>query len=157
METQVWESQNKSYFTLYTSRQWSLWVQKIGVYGEWVVRAHRSEHYILFINREWGHYREISDNIKAKVWDFLVMTKQMRLISIVAFSLWTWPCNQLKPTTGQKKNSELYPWGCNTIRWHWSTDALFDSYQLTIIWMSIRMSTIKLNTDCIRLGHLHCS
>ena len=109
METQVWESQNKSYFTLYTSRQWSLWVQKIGVYGEWVVRAHRSEHYILFINREWGHYREISDNIKAKVWDFLVMTKQMRLISIVAFSLWTWPCNQLKPTTGQKKKQWVVP------------------------------------------------
>ena len=30
----------------------------------------------------------------------------------------------------------------------------FDSCQLTITWMSIRMSTIKLNTDCICLGHL---
>ena len=102
METQVWQSQNKSYFTLYTSRQLSLLVQKVGVYGECVVRAHRSEHYILLINREWGHYREISDYIKAKVWDFLVMTKQTRLISIKAFSLWTWACNQLKPTTGQQ-------------------------------------------------------
>ena len=102
LETQVWESKNESYFTLYTSRQLSLWVQKIGVYGECVVPAHRSEHYILLINRKWGHYREISDYIKAKVWDFLVMTKQTRLISIKAFSLWTWACNQLKPTTGQQ-------------------------------------------------------
>ena len=32
---------------------------------------------------------------------------------------------------------------------------LFDSCQFTITWMSIRMSTImKLNTDCICLGHL---
>ena len=30
----------------------------------------------------------------------------------------------------------------------------FDSCQLTITWMSIRMSTIKLNTDCICLEHL---
>ena len=34
------------------------------------------------------------------------------------------------------------------------SDTLFDSCQLTIIWMSIRMSTIKLNTDCVCLGHL---
>ena len=33
-------------------------------------------------------------------------------------------------------------------------EALFDSRQLAITWMSIRMSTIKLNTDCICLGHL---
>ena len=159
METQVWESQNKSYFTLYTSCQLSLWVQKIGKYVECIVPAHRSEHYILLINRDWGHYREISDYIKAQVWDFLVMTKQTRLISIMAFSLWTWACNQLKPTTGQQitLKNELYSWGCNTVRWHWSADALFDSYQLTITWMSIRMETIKLNTDCICLGHLHCS
>ena len=32
----------------------------------------------------------------------------------------------------------------------WSADTLFHSYQLTITWMS----TIKLNTDCICLGHL---
>ena len=33
-------------------------------------------------------------------------------------------------------------------------DTLFDSCQFTITWMSRRMSTIKLNTDCIYLGHL---
>ena len=33
-------------------------------------------------------------------------------------------------------------------------DSLFDSCQLTITWMSIGMSTIKLNSDCICLGHL---
>ena len=30
---------------------------------------------------------------------------------------------------------------------------VFDSCQLTITWMSIAMSTIKLNTDCLCLGH----
>ena len=30
----------------------------------------------------------------------------------------------------------------------------FDSCQLTITWMSISMSTVKLNTDCICHGHL---
>ena len=29
---------------------------------------------------------------------------------------------------------------------------VFDSCQLTITWMSIAMSTIKLNTDCLCLG-----
>ena len=33
-------------------------------------------------------------------------------------------------------------------------EALFDSCQLAITWMSIRVSTIKLNTDFICLGHL---
>ena len=33
-------------------------------------------------------------------------------------------------------------------------EALFYSRQLAITWMSIRMPTIKLNTDCICLGHL---
>ena len=51
---------------------------------------------------------------------------------------------------------------------HWSADNLKKhvtsmndtgqwipySCQSTITWMSIRMSTTKLNTDCIYLGHL---
>ena len=45
-------------------------------------------------------------------------------------------------------------WSRGTVRWHWSADTLFDSCQLTITWISIRMSTIKLNTDCIYLGYL---
>ena len=50
---------------------------------------------------------------------------------------------------------ELYTWSRGTVRWHWSVHTLFDSCQLTITWnMSIRMSTVKLNTDCILcLGH----
>ena len=48
-------------------------------------------------------------------------------------------------------------WSRGTVRWHWSADTLFDSCQLTITWISIRMSTIKLNTDCIYLGHLASS
>ena len=48
-------------------------------------------------------------------------------------------------------------WSRGTVRWHWSADTLFDSCQLTMTWISIRMSTIKLNTDCIYLGHLASS
>ena len=50
--------------------------------------------------------------------------------------------------------NELYTWACDTVMWHGSADTLFDSCQLTITWMSIRMSTIKLNTDCICIGYL---
>ena len=48
-------------------------------------------------------------------------------------------------------------WSRGTVRWHWSADTLFDSCQLTMTWISIRMSTIKLNTDCIYLEHLASS
>ena len=48
-------------------------------------------------------------------------------------------------------------WSRGIVMWHWSVDTLFDSCQLTITWISIRMSTIKLNTDCIYLGHLASS
>jgi len=34
------------------------------------------------------------------------------------------------------------------------SDNLFDSCQLTMTWMFIMMSTIKLNTVCVCLGHL---
>ena len=46
----------------------------------------------------------------------------------------------------------MYTWAGDILRWHWSVDALFDSCQLTMTWMSIRMPTVKLNTDCICLG-----
>ena len=72
----------------------------------------------------------------------------------MAFSLWTLVCDQLKPTTGQritlKKGhlSELYTLKArDTVRRHWSGDTLFDSSQLTIIWMSIRMSTINISLN----------
>ena len=55
----------------------------------------------------------------------------------------------LKPTTGLRIS-----WALNTVRWHWSVDTHSDSCQLTITWMSIRMCTINLDTDCIYLGHL---
>ena len=50
-----------------------------------------------------------------------------------------------------------YYWSRDTVRWYWSADTLVDSCQSTITWMSIRMSTIKLNTDCIYLGQLASS
>ena len=62
----------------------------------------------------------------------------------MAFLWWTWACNQLKPTTGQRI----------TLKNTTTVDTLFDSWQLTITWMSIMMSTIKLNTDGICLGNL---
>ena len=59
-------------------------------------------HYILLINRGWGHYREISDRgldvltslslgqyIKAEVWDFPVMTERTRLISCLLYGLFS--------------------------------------------------------------------
>ena len=73
--------------------------------------------------------------IKSQVWDFPVMTEWTRLISYyMAFSLWTWACNQLKPTTGQQITlKNLSPqWVVHlprdTVRWHWSADTLFDSF-----------------------------
>ena len=58
--------------------------------------------YILLINREWGHYREISDRgldvltkrlrgqyIKAEVWDFPVMTERTRLRSYLLYGLFS--------------------------------------------------------------------
>ena len=77
----------------------------------------------------------------------------------MAFSLWTWACDKLKPATSQqitlKKHhlSELYTWACGAVRWHWSVDTLFDSCQFTVTWLSIRMSTqVK---HLVTLGVIH--
>ena len=49
----------------------------------------------------------------------------------------------------------LYSWARHTFIWHWSVDnTLFDSCQLKITRMTIRISTIKLNTAWICFGHL---
>ena len=74
----------------------------------------------------------------------------------MAFLLWTWACDQLKPTTGQRmtlKNTS--PQWVVHLSPRYSqvplvSGYLFDCFQLTVTWMS----TIKLNTDCICLGHL---
>ena len=68
--------------------------------------------YIPLINREWGHYREISDRgldvlterqrgqyIKAEVWDFPVMTERTRLISCLLYGL----------LALEKKNRKRFP------------------------------------------------
>ena len=78
----------------------------------------------------------------------------------MAFSLWLSLRSIIKLTTGQRITLKirhlngLYPWARDTVMWHWSADTLFDSCHLTITWMSMGMSTIKLNADCICLGHL---
>ena len=108
-----------------------------------------------FRPRPWVQY------IKAEVWDFLVMTEWTRLISYLLFGLFimelslrsmktnNWSADNLKNVTAMSCTLELY-----TFRWYLSADTLFDSCQLIITWMSIRMSTIKLNTECLCLGHL---
>ena len=89
--------------------------------------------------------------IKAEVWDFPVMTERTRL--------WTGACSQLKPTTGQRLNwKNKSPQGVVHFSPRCSQVTLvsghpFYSCQLTLTWLSIRMPTIKLNTDCICLGH----
>ena len=69
---------------------------KVKIISEQVVSNFTN--YILLINREWGHYREISDRgldalterkrgqyIKVEVWDFPVMTEWTRLISYLVY------------------------------------------------------------------------
>ena len=83
----------------------------------------------------------------------------------MAFSLWTRVCDQFIKANWSADNfkkthhlNELYNIEPTfTFRWHWSVDTLYDSCQLTITWAFIRVSTIKLNTDCICLGHLACN
>ena len=110
----------------------------------------------------WPRYRSIQ-YIKALVWDFPVMTEWTRFISYLFYGLFimdlslqpiktnNWSADNFKKTHHLNK---LYTWACDTVRWHWSADTLFDSCQWTITWIYIRMSTIKLNTDSICLGHL---
>ena len=65
-----------------------------------VISTNNFCNYIPLINREWGHYRKISDRgldvfterqrgqyIKAEVWDFPVMTEWTRLISYLLYGL----------------------------------------------------------------------
>ena len=71
-------------------------------------------------------------------------------------SLWSiktnnWSADNFKKTIHLNKVAHLNP------RYSQVTlvsGYLNDSCQLTITWVPIRMSTIKLNTDCICLGHL---
>ena len=66
----------------------------------------------------------------------------------------------IKPTTAQSITfKHMSPQWVVHLSWRYSQVTLvsgypFDSCQLFIRWMSISMSTIKLNTDCICFGHL---
>ena len=118
---------------------------------------------IPLINGERGHYREFSDQcivslsqyIKADVWDFPVYDRMDEINKL--FIIWpfhygpepainiikinNWSADNFKK---KKKTPQwVVAWACITVRWHWPMDALFDSCQLTITWMSLRMSTIK--------------
>ena len=80
----------------------------------------------------------------------------------MAFSLWTWACHRLKPATGQqitfKKNISSVSCTLEPVMQWGDTGQqipFFDSCQFTVTWLSIRMSTLRLNTDCICLGHLN--
>ena len=77
------------------------------------------------------------------------MTKQMGLISYLFYGLFIMHLSQHKTNNWPADNfkNELYTWAHDTVGWHCSADAIFDSYQLSITWISIRMAT-----TC--LGHL---
>ena len=62
--------------------------------------------------------------------------------------IWHLPKNKFKNTLRSEHLSPQYSYVTLV------SGYLFDSCQLTITGMSIRMTTIKLNTDCICLGHL---
>ena len=62
--------------------------------------------------------------------------------------IWHLPKNKFKKTLCSKHLSPQYSYVTLVSGYR------FDSCQSTITRMSIRMSTIKLNTDCICLGHL---
>lgn len=76
-------------------------------------------------------------------------TNKMGLISYLFYGLFIMHLSQHKTNNWPADNfkNELYTWAHDTVRWHWSADAIFDSYQLSITWISIRMAT-----TC--LGHL---
>ena len=59
--------------------------------------------------------------------------------------------DNLKKNTSPQWVEHLSPWYSQLTL---VSRYLFDSCQLTITWMAIRMSTIKVNTNCICLGHL---
>ena len=90
--------------------------------------------------------------------------KQSKLISYLLYGLFfDWEimdlslaCSKLKPVTGKKN---ITWWVVHLSLWYSHVTLvsryLFDSCQLTVTWMSIRIiSTIKLNTDCIWLEHI---
>ena len=97
-----------------------------------------------------------SQYIKAELWDFPIMTERTNKLFIIC--PFHYGPDQLKLTTGQWITLKIHvistSWARDTVMWHWLAVTLFDSCQLTITWMSIRMSTIKLKTHCICPGHL---
>ena len=110
--------------------------------------------------RPWCIDRVIARSIH-QGWDLrFPCNDQMDDYCMMAFSYWIWTCNQLKPITRQWITLKYTsPQWVVHLSLHYShvtlvSRYLLDSCQLTITWMSIRMSTIKLNTDRICLGHL---
>ena len=80
----------------------------------------------------------------------------------MAFPLWTWSCDQLKPTSGQQITLKKHftSMSCTLEPAIQSGDIGQRMPFLTSVnWpqhnhISIRMSTIKLHTDCVCFGHL---
>ena len=92
-------------------------------------------------------------------------TDKVNKLFIIWPFLWQWQIMDLRLQSIKtndwsadifKKNMSLQ-WvvqAYDTVIWHRSVDTLLNSCHLTITWVSLRMSTVKLNTDCICLGHL---
>ena len=97
--------------------------------------------------REW--------NIKFLILGELSLTVfRVQRKSLLNLAIWASWCQHILAQTSFQLASKPFWSARNTFMWHWSADTLFDSCQLTITWMAIRMFTIKLNTDCICLGYL---
>ena len=96
--------------------------------------------------------------MKDKVWNFPVTTERTRLISYLLYGLllWTWACDQLKPTTGQRiALTNTSPQWVVHLSPRCSQVTLVSGYPFWQLSIDITwMSTIKLNTDCICLRHL---
>ena len=71
-------------------------------------------------------------------------------LSLQSIKTNNWSAVNLKKT---HHLNEMYTWACITVRWYWSVGSFFDKCQLTMTWMSIRISTSKLNTQLVMPGH----
>ena len=67
------------------------------------------------------------------------MIKQMGLISYLFYGLFIMQLSQHKTNNWPADNfkNELYTWAHDTVRWHCSADAIFDSYQFIVDNMDI--------------------
>ena len=130
----------------------------------WYIESVLAKIYILLINQECGHYREISDWIHQGrgLRDFPVMTKQSRLISYWWYDLFIMDLilGSVKPTTGQQITFKKHVTSMSCqMSLQYSHVTLVSRYPF---WQPSVDHNIdvhedvhyQVNTDCICLGHV---